>query len=273
MRRHRVKSGMTGWAQVNGWRGNTSIEKRIEYDLYYIENWSLPPRPQDPAPDAVPRVRPEARLLTPFGSHGETCLEHSSPAPPASSGRTSSEYLLGKGFSVIGMDNLAHGRRREHRAPGRPRVRLRQARRHELHRGRRPARLHLPLRRARPRRSTTSSCRSRRSRSAASARTMPGPRQGQGRAVPARLDVRDLRRPARASAARGLLGQRQPDRPARRLRRGQALRRGDHDGLPPRPRHPDAHRAHLQHLRPAHAPRGRPRRSRRSSARRCATRT
>ena len=41
MRRHRVKSGMTGWAQVNGWRGNTSIEKRIEFDLYYIENWSL----------------------------------------------------------------------------------------------------------------------------------------------------------------------------------------------------------------------------------------
>jgi Undecaprenyl-phosphate glucose phosphotransferase len=41
MRRHKVKSGITGWAQVNGWRGNTSIEKRIEYDLYYIENWSL----------------------------------------------------------------------------------------------------------------------------------------------------------------------------------------------------------------------------------------
>ena len=38
MLRHRVKSGITGWAQVNGWRGNTSIEKRIEYDLYYIEN-------------------------------------------------------------------------------------------------------------------------------------------------------------------------------------------------------------------------------------------
>jgi Undecaprenyl-phosphate glucose phosphotransferase len=41
MQRHRVKSGITGWAQVNGLRGNTSIEKRIEYDLYYIENWSL----------------------------------------------------------------------------------------------------------------------------------------------------------------------------------------------------------------------------------------
>lgn len=41
MLRHRVKTGITGWAQINGWRGNTSIEKRIEYDLYYIENWSL----------------------------------------------------------------------------------------------------------------------------------------------------------------------------------------------------------------------------------------
>jgi exopolysaccharide biosynthesis polyprenyl glycosylphosphotransferase len=41
MLRHKVKSGMTGWAQVNGWRGNTSIEKRLEYDLYYIERWSL----------------------------------------------------------------------------------------------------------------------------------------------------------------------------------------------------------------------------------------
>jgi Undecaprenyl-phosphate glucose phosphotransferase len=41
MLRHKVKSGITGWAQVNGWRGNTSIEKRIEHDMYYIENWSL----------------------------------------------------------------------------------------------------------------------------------------------------------------------------------------------------------------------------------------
>jgi Undecaprenyl-phosphate glucose phosphotransferase len=41
MLRHRVRSGITGWAQVHGWRGNTSVSKRIEYDLYYIENWSL----------------------------------------------------------------------------------------------------------------------------------------------------------------------------------------------------------------------------------------
>lgn len=40
MLRHKVKAGMTGWAQVNGWRGNTSLTRRIECDLYYIRNWS-----------------------------------------------------------------------------------------------------------------------------------------------------------------------------------------------------------------------------------------
>lgn len=39
--RHMIKSGMTGWAQVNGLRGNTSIEERVRYDIYYIENWSV----------------------------------------------------------------------------------------------------------------------------------------------------------------------------------------------------------------------------------------
>src|SRR4030042_6246759 len=39
--RHKIKAGMTGWAQVNGWRGDTSLEKRIEHDLYYIQNWSM----------------------------------------------------------------------------------------------------------------------------------------------------------------------------------------------------------------------------------------
>ena len=41
MVKHQVRPGLTGWAQVNGYRGNTSIRKRIEYDLYYIENWSI----------------------------------------------------------------------------------------------------------------------------------------------------------------------------------------------------------------------------------------
>jgi Undecaprenyl-phosphate glucose phosphotransferase len=44
--RHRVKPGITGWAQINGWRGETDthdkIQKRVEHDLYYIENWSVP---------------------------------------------------------------------------------------------------------------------------------------------------------------------------------------------------------------------------------------
>jgi lipopolysaccharide/colanic/teichoic acid biosynthesis glycosyltransferase len=43
--RHRVKPGITGWAQINGWRGETDtadkIQHRVEYDLYYIENWSV----------------------------------------------------------------------------------------------------------------------------------------------------------------------------------------------------------------------------------------
>ena len=41
MLRHRAKAGITGWAQVNGWRGDTDLGKRIECDLYYIENWSF----------------------------------------------------------------------------------------------------------------------------------------------------------------------------------------------------------------------------------------
>jgi lipopolysaccharide/colanic/teichoic acid biosynthesis glycosyltransferase len=41
MLRHKVKAGITGWAQVNGLRGNTSLEKRIQYDIEYIERWSV----------------------------------------------------------------------------------------------------------------------------------------------------------------------------------------------------------------------------------------
>ena len=41
MVKHQVRPGLTGWAQVNGYRGDTSIRKRIDCDLYYIENWTL----------------------------------------------------------------------------------------------------------------------------------------------------------------------------------------------------------------------------------------
>lgn len=41
MIKHQVRPGLTGWAQVNGYRGDTSIRRRIECDIYYIENWSM----------------------------------------------------------------------------------------------------------------------------------------------------------------------------------------------------------------------------------------
>ena len=41
MQKHMVKAGITGWAQINGWRGDSDLNQRIEHDLYYIEHWSL----------------------------------------------------------------------------------------------------------------------------------------------------------------------------------------------------------------------------------------
>jgi lipopolysaccharide/colanic/teichoic acid biosynthesis glycosyltransferase len=41
MIKHQVRPGLTGWAQINGYRGDTSIRKRIEYDIFYIENWTF----------------------------------------------------------------------------------------------------------------------------------------------------------------------------------------------------------------------------------------
>ena len=40
MVKHQVRPGLTGWAQINGYRGDTSIKRRIEHDIYYIENWT-----------------------------------------------------------------------------------------------------------------------------------------------------------------------------------------------------------------------------------------
>jgi hypothetical protein len=74
------------------------------------------------------------------------------------------------------------------------------------------------------------------------------------------LHLRVLRRSARASAERNLLGPRQFHRPAFGLRRSQALHRSRHHGLPPLSQSRHAHRPHLQHLRPAHATQRRPRR-------------
>ncbi len=41
MVKHQVRPGLSGWAQINGYRGDTSIKRRIEYDIFYIENWTM----------------------------------------------------------------------------------------------------------------------------------------------------------------------------------------------------------------------------------------
>ena len=83
-------------------------------------------------------------------------------------------------------------------------------------------------------------------------RARPG--EVQARPLPARLDERGLRRSADASAAGDVLGQRQPDRPPRRLRRGEALRRGADDGLPP----PAGRRHRIVRIFNTYGPRMRP---------------
>ena len=80
-----------------------------------------------------------------------------------------------------------------------------------------------------------------------------GPGQVQARPVPFDLHLRGLRRPRDPPSAGGVLGQRQPGGAARRVRRGQALRRGADDGLSPAAGRGYAHRQDLQHLRPPHA--------------------
>ena len=147
----------------------------------------------------------------------------------------------------------------EHRAHPRRRVRLRPARPDaRASRDRRAGGLRLPPREpGEPDRlpaAAAADAEGRLVRDAQRAR----PREVQARALPARLDERGLRRPAGAPAARDLLGPRQPDRPARRLRRGEALRRGADDGLPPPAGRRHRDRPDLQHLRPADAPPRRP---------------
>ena len=171
------------------------------------------------------------------------------------------DYLVGEGFRVICVDNLGDGVVAERGAPARRRLRLRAPRHHRPPRGRRAGRLRLPP--GEPgqpdRLSTPAACR--RSRSA---RTEPTTRSawpsGSARVSCSRRRAR-CTAIRRAPAAGDLLGQRQPDRPARGVRRGEALRRGVDDGLPPPAGRRHAHRPHLQHLRHAHATARRPRHS------------
>ena len=172
-----------------------------------------------------------------------------------------SETLLDRGFSVVGIDNLltgdlaniAHLRDRDF-----------QFIRHDVTTyidvdgpGRLRAALGEPGEPDRLPRAADPDAQGRLTRHAQGAR----PGEGERRDVRDRLDIRGLRRSARAPPEGILLGQRQPDRPARRLRRGQAVRGSDDHRVPPlsQGRHQD--RPHLQHLRPAHAHPRRPRRA------------
>ena len=66
MLRHKVKPGITGWAQINGWRGETDtlekMEAQVEFDLYYIRMVAFP-RPQDHLPDGVSGLQRHQRVL------------------------------------------------------------------------------------------------------------------------------------------------------------------------------------------------------------------
>ena len=109
MLRHKVKAGITGWAQVNGWRGNTSLEKRIEYDLYYIENWSVT---LDLKIMWLTLVRGlfQRASRTADVSRGHTGVMRIVVTGAAGFiGSHLCEALLDRGHSVVGIDNLLTG--------------------------------------------------------------------------------------------------------------------------------------------------------------------
>ncbi len=170
------------------------------------------------------------------------------------------DFLLEKGHRVICIDNLDTGSLQniEHLKQGEDFLFLNHDVTEPLY-DRRADRLRLPPREPgepdRLRAPAPAHAQGRLLRDAQHAR----PGEVQARPLPAHLDERGVRRPADPPPAGDLLGAREPDRPARGLRRGQALRRGAHDGLPPPAGRRHGDRAHLQHLRPAHAP---PRRAR-----------
>ena len=107
MLRHKVKAGITGWAQVNGWRGNTSLEKRIEYDLYYIENWSVTLDIKIMWLTLIRALRAQPRRVGPVDSDHMPRVVITGAA--GFIGSHLSEALLDRGFSVVGIDNLLTG--------------------------------------------------------------------------------------------------------------------------------------------------------------------
>ena len=163
------------------------------------------------------------------------------------------EALLAKGHRMICVDNLETGSLANIEHLCERRVPVPAARPHAPRRDRRAGRLRLPPREPcepdRLPQVAAADAQGRLVRDAQCARA----REGEAGPFPARLDERGVRRPAGAPAARDLLGSRQSDRPARRVRRGEAVRRGAHDGVPPAAGRRHRDRADLQHVRPSHA--------------------
>ena len=192
------------------------------------------------------------RLRVRRASGGADGARSSSPAAPASSARTSATRLLDRGDEVVVHRQPRHRQRSttSSTSSADERLHVRRARRQPATSGCRARSTRSCTSPARRRRSTTSS--------------MPiqtlkvgslGTHNALGlaKAKGARFMLASTSEvygdPEVHPQPETLLGQREPDRAPRRLRRGQALRRGDDDGLPPLPRPRRAHRAHLQHLR------------------------
>ena len=100
--RHRVKPGITGWAQINGWRGETDteekIQQRVEHDLYYIENWSVLFDLYILVPDAVPPAQHGERVLSAASAaaaDGAAALELAGWAASSPTGRSAFIVFLG----------------------------------------------------------------------------------------------------------------------------------------------------------------------------------
>ena len=163
------------------------------------------------------------------------------------------DALLARGWEVVAVDDLSTGARENvTHLLGRSDFQLLE---HDVVHGlpdRRPRRRGAALREpGEPARVPLASDRHARGRVDRNAARARAGAQARGRAVPPRVHQRGLWRPARAPAVRGVLGEREPRRSPVGVRRGEAVRRGDHDGVPPhaRARHQD--REDLQHLRPS----------------------
>ena len=114
--RHAVPGGMTGWAQVHGWRGPTSLRKRVQYDLDYIERWSLSTGHADLAHDRSTRIVGQdlvERIEAASKDHGVT-------APTAPVDRASTRPICSVVIPIVQWPRAVGALPREHRTAPAP---------------------------------------------------------------------------------------------------------------------------------------------------------